>query len=327
MHQIVTKIQNLGPSSSQMKAALFLLLTGIALTVLVANRGVNYAYYQQTQILQLPLTVDSAYLLGFAGNAHVSGVDSANLQVRYQGISTGEFQEIVQRISAEFPDEVITTYESTEFLPVGISFRLVYGIAIGLLVVWIGAYWTVTRKVEKTLRRAANKLFLSIVVSWLVISIVGLGLLSLLSSFYELKEVTFVVFGMVSLLMYFLTSIGWYQLSLTQGGRGLATEFRENINSYTSILPLLIGVICLPLLAGLGTNILPEIGFLLLYVLFMSYAILELPTLFVSFRVRGERRMDAPKTDSKVNSPVVKRDEKKKKHKSVGPRKRRGRRL
>lgn len=327
MAKIITKFKNLGPSSRQMKVALFAVLFVLAAAILLVNRGVNYAYYQYTYVLQIPLNADENYILGFAGNAHVSGVDRSNYQVRYQGISNGDFQEIVKKVTADFPDQVVTSHTSVEFLPTNLGFKLAYGAAVALLIAWIGAYWTVTRKLEKPARRQANKLSLALMFSWVGVGVVNLGLLSLLSLFYELKEVTFVIWGIAIIVMYALTSLSWYQLSIRHDAENLAASYRHHFSGYAGPILLAVTVISLSMLGGLGLPLLPEIGLLLLYMLFMSYAMVELPTLLVNISFQRPTFKKSPAVSTDIESPASMRNEKKGKNKSAGRRKHKGRRL
>ncbi|MCA9379258.1 hypothetical protein KC640_02410 [Candidatus Dojkabacteria bacterium] len=324
MQQIITKIKNLGPSTNRMKAALFAFLFVCSLVVLLANSGVKYAYYQYTHVLQLPLTADENYLVGFAGNAYVSNIDLANYQISYQGISNGEFQEIVSKVSSDFGDQLVGSFVSVEFLPTGALFKLVYAAGVALIVAWILSYWTLTRKLEKEEGRQANKLFLAVVLSWVVIAVIDLGVLSLLSMFYELQEVTFVIWGIAVMVMYALTCLGWYQLTIRLTGSDLAMQFKLNLATYNKSLVLASSVIGLALLVGLGVVLLPEVGLLLLYMLFMSYAIAELPALFMNFRPRRPRIRRQSKATSKVESLELPKQDTK--QKSATKRKRKGRR-
>ncbi len=167
-----------------------LLIVGVI--SLVSNRGFYFWEYNVNYTVQFPDSIEVEKLDEFSRNKGVAKVDRETLSVRYQEITQEEFNSISEGLREEFGEENISTSVEQLLLPYSIVNKILTSTAVLLGATLLVFYFLVLRKLGKQSMFNTWRAELTYALATILGVLTHLGLISLLSTIYEIKLITLI---------------------------------------------------------------------------------------------------------------------------------------
>lgn len=236
-----------------LQVLLWVLLTLGAIGILVYNRGVKYAYYQETYVVQLPQDVKAEVYNRFAGSPNVSKIDRGLFQIDFQGASAAETSQVLSDLQTELGKDKVTGYTKQVAIPANLRTRIIY-LTLSLLIVSILALNLLKPKTIFRLPNGVWRWWILNVLSLGSVVLIELGVLSALSLIYQLTELSFWTVVISILIVIIVNFVLWIEVCQAEDLHSLILSQRANLRYYAKFILGLWTITVVLLAIGLGTS-------------------------------------------------------------------------
>ncbi len=197
-----TKFAKLRPRA--LYAILLTLALVLGLVTLFINKGFYYSDYQAGIVLQFPADTKVSFFDRFSGERYVSKVNRDLKQIRYQGLTLPQVNNVIQNLEIK-PVQII---EQHQVLPVSLVGRVVWISLLAIFVTFAFVYYSIIRKLKKL-----SKLYVALISVLKLISLsigmlIYLGVISLVSRVYQLTDTSLlglIVAGLLGLVSVYIS--------------------------------------------------------------------------------------------------------------------------
>ncbi len=199
------------PSKFSFMAVALILLAALSIGVIIINRGVYFADFHSSQLVQITSDGSVDILDQYTSSPYLAHVDHTNSILEFQSIPAETLNKIVSDIKSIKGVTVVSVINQTRILPVDILARLIWG-ALGVLVITFMYMYLVTlRKLFNLNSKLAWQMLGLYVLSLGIGLVTSFGAISLVSRFYELSDIS-----IASLMIAYLWGISLIMLVLQE---------------------------------------------------------------------------------------------------------------
>ncbi len=300
--------------------SVFVLVTlALSIPTLIINQGFYYSDFEESSKITLSLTegeISEDIYSGFQSFIGLTRIDRNNNVIYFQNSSS----EVIKDLVEDTMKDTDVSFEYSDVIPERSQSEALNSIARGMIVFFVVSllgliYFVYRNSIIEGGYASVVKLLGIEIVTILSSMLIQLTLISVISRFYQVREIDIISILITGIWTNFLFILSWLQL------RGQAkhtiSEVLENLKSNNSILRnyLMIAIIfiAVPLFFGMGVN------FVIPAVLISSALLMPIPviTTLAKFKLRFDKRNK--KSKASVDKKVTKAKEESKVETSSKP--------